>query len=163
MDDPVPDDDVRGPHVNPLLPLELGEQSCADGVVVAVGRDGGLALGHRQRPHEVRPAHDAGELAVAKHRNAFDSFGLEQGRNVGEVGRASSVTKRHSPAAAVSATEFGEAAEPFIQGRGSSREYPATSAARIAARRRVVAIIDPARVPSPLINANAGRGLRPGH
>jgi hypothetical protein len=48
------------------------------------------------------------------------------------------VTKRHSPAAAVSATEFGEAAEPFIQGRGSSREYPATSAARIAARRRVV-------------------------
>ena len=124
MDDPVPDDDVRGPHVNPLLPLELGEQSCADGVVVAVGRDGGLALGHRQRPHEVRPAHDAGELAVAKHRNAFDSFGLEQGRNVGEVGRASSVTKRHSPAAAVSATEFGEAAEPFIQGRGSSREYP---------------------------------------
>ena len=163
MDDPVPDDDVRGPHVNPLLPLELGEQSCADGVVVAVGRNGGLALGHRQRPHEVRPAHDAGQLAVAKHRHTLDSFGLEQGRNVGEVGRASSVTKRHSPAAAVSATEFGEAAEPFIQGRGSSREYPATSAARIAARRRVVAIIDPARVPLSLINANAGRGLRPGH
>src|SRR6201987_3497252 len=77
MHDPVPDDDVRCPHVNPLLSGQFSDQLLTDRVVVAIGIDRRFALRHRQGPHEVRPADDADELAVAKDRHALDSLCLE--------------------------------------------------------------------------------------
>src|SRR5438445_696108 len=64
MHDAVSDDDVGRPSVNPLLSLQLGQQLFAHRPIVdgRVGRQ--LTSRCRQRPHEVRPADDPGELAV---------------------------------------------------------------------------------------------------
>src|SRR6516162_11806753 len=70
--DPVPDDDVGSPHVNPLLPLQLGDQLLTDRAIVTVSFDCRLALRYCQSPHEVGPADDANELAVANNRHTLD-------------------------------------------------------------------------------------------
>jgi hypothetical protein len=86
MYDPTSNDDIRSPRPGPLLCLQLGEQLLADYVVVCIRARERLTLDRRQCPHEVRPADDAHQLAIAYHRHPLDPFGFEEVSDFSELG-----------------------------------------------------------------------------
>src|SRR5580704_7761617 len=86
MHDPIPDDDIGRPGVNPLLPLQLGQEFLADRAVVGGGVGAEATSRRRQRPYKVGAADDADQLPVSENRHPLDPFGLQQICYIGEFG-----------------------------------------------------------------------------
>ena len=84
MDDAVLDGDIGRGNLGPFLRLQLGQHPVADRAVIGLGAARRLADCHRESPHEVRPANDPDELAVAQDRHPFDPVGLQQDGDIGD-------------------------------------------------------------------------------
>jgi len=77
MDSAVPDDNVRGPSVNPPLVLQLGEQLLTDRPIINSGIGRQLASCGGKRAHQVCSADDAEKLAVFNDGDTLDPLCLE--------------------------------------------------------------------------------------
>ena len=66
MNDAVLNGDIGWRDLGPFLRFQLGQKPVADRAVIVLGATWHLADRHRERPHEVRPADDPDELAVAQ-------------------------------------------------------------------------------------------------
>src|SRR5690348_6415924 len=86
MHDAALDGDVRGGDLGPFLRFELGKELVADRAVFGLGATWPFADRHRQSPYEVCPADDPDEPAVAQHRHALYTFGLQKNCDVGDRG-----------------------------------------------------------------------------
>src|SRR5262249_47907760 len=86
MNDTVADNNVLRPDLRPLLTAELGEQTGADGAVVALFLTRWRALCGPDRADNVCSADNPDDLALAHDRNALDPFCLQQRRDFTKVG-----------------------------------------------------------------------------
>src|SRR6202008_4151563 len=84
MNDTVANNDVLRPDLRPLLTAEFGEEIGADRAIVALTLARWRALCCSERAHNVCPADDPDNLALAHHWHALDPLCLQQRRNFGK-------------------------------------------------------------------------------
>src|SRR5579862_9203005 len=80
----VPDNNVLRPDFRPFLAAELGEEPLAQRAVVPLALAWRRTFCRPDRAHDIGPADDADDLAVAHHWHALDPLRLQQCRDVGE-------------------------------------------------------------------------------
>jgi hypothetical protein len=87
MDHTVLDGHVRGRNFSPSLRLQLGQQLLPDGTVIGVGAARWFIDRHSESLHEVGPAYDPDQFAVAHDRDTLDPVRLQQKGGIGDGSR----------------------------------------------------------------------------